>query len=114
MKITWKLTHDASPQPGELPRANHKATPVLGEPPLPDFTAFDGDEPIGRVYQFTEGHERGLWVWNLTATRPGPASDAPTSGVATERGKAGLALARAYRAMVERSWRGRIAPGSAP
>jgi hypothetical protein len=110
MKITWKLTHDASPLPSEHPHPTHHASVRSGELPLPDFTAFDADEPIGRVYQFTDGAERGLWVWNLTAIRPGPTSDAPTSGVATERGKAGLALTRAYRNLVERSWRGRIKP----
>lgn len=97
MRITWQLTHQASPG--------------SAEGPLPDFTAFDGDEPIGRVYQFTDGAERGLWVWTLTALRPGPASDAPTSGLATERAKAGVALVEAYRALVERSWRGRVKSG---
>lgn len=97
MRITWQLTHQASPG--------------SNEGPLPDFTALDSDEPIGRVYQFTEGAERGLWVWTLTASRPGPGSDAPTSGLATERGRAGVALVETYCSLVERSWHGRVKAG---
>ena len=96
MKITWMLTH--------------KVLPETPEPPSPDFTAFDGDEVIGRVCQIADGPERGLWSWAMTAIRAGPKLTFPTSGRVTERAKAGRCVAEAYRAMRESSWKSRVRP----
>ena len=96
MKITWMLTH--------------KVFPETPEPPSPDFTAFDGDEVIGRVCQITDGPERGLWSWAMTAVHAGPKPTFPTSGRATESAKAGRCVAEAYRAMRESSWKSRVRP----
>jgi hypothetical protein len=84
MKITWKLTHTAVPE----------------VPPGPDLTAFDGEKAIGRVRQIEHGAERGLWSWEMTVVRPGPAPTHPTSGRAAERGKAGRCLVQAYRRLL--------------
>src|SRR5918994_1835414 len=66
MKITWMLTH--------------KVVPGTRESPPPDFTAFDGEEAIGRIHQIVDGPERGLWSWTMTAVRAGPTPTFPTSG----------------------------------
>ena len=42
------------------------------EPPQPDFTAYDGDKIIGRVYQYPHGPQQGLWLWTMTVVLPGP------------------------------------------
>ncbi len=96
MKITWKLTHEA---PADA-----------AEPPVQDFTASDGEEVIGRVYQITEGPDRGLWFWTMTAVRSGPASAMLTSGRVAQRGKAGRCVVETYRLMVEQSWKARVRP----
>jgi hypothetical protein len=90
MKIIWKLTHEVSPDVA----------------PGPDFTAFDGQEVIGRVRQVEEGPERGLWLWTMTAGQPG--SEA-TSGRAAERGKAGRGLIQAYRKLLAHPTPARVA-----
>jgi hypothetical protein len=41
--------------------------------PDTDFTAFDGEEIIGRVYRISHGKEEGLWFGSMTVSRPGPA-----------------------------------------
>ena len=96
MKITWMLTH--------------KVVPGTREPPSPDFTAFDGEEAIGRVHQIVDGPERGLWSWTMTAVRGGPTPTFPTAGRVAERAKAGRCVAEAYRAMLESSWKSRVRP----
>jgi hypothetical protein len=84
MKITWKLTHEAFP---DVPRG-------------PDFTAFDGANPIGRVQQVEQGPDRGLWIWTVTVVEPGRVPPHPLSGRAAERAKAGRALVQAYRKLL--------------
>jgi hypothetical protein len=46
MDIKWRLTSDAFP---DLERSET------------DFTAFDGETIIGRVYQLDQDPEEGLW-----------------------------------------------------
>ncbi len=96
MKITWMLTHTVFPDTRELPS--------------PDFTALDGQEEIGRVRQITDGPERGLWLWTMTAVRAGPTPTFPTSGRVADRAKAGRCVAEAYRAMLDNSWKARVRP----
>ena len=96
MKIRWKLTHETLPDAVEAPAQ--------------DFSAFDGEDMIGRVYQIPDGPDRGLWFWTMIAVRSGPNSMAPTSGRVAQRGMAGRCVVDAYRLMVERSWKGRIRP----
>ena len=84
MKIIWKLTNEISPDVA----------------PGPDFTAFDGQEVIGRVRQVEEGPERGLWLWTMTAGQTGPKSVNATSARAAERAKAGRCLIQAYRKLL--------------
>ena len=84
MNITWMLTHEAG---GDAS-------------PGPDFTAFDGETAIGRVYQIEDGPERGLWFWTMTAVQPGPAPTHRTSGRASERAKAGRCVIQAYRKLL--------------
>jgi hypothetical protein len=96
MKISWRLTREAFPNAVDLSDG-------------PDFTAFDGEEPIGRVYQIGEGPDRGLWSWALAALQTGSTSMHPTSGRATERAKAGRSLLRAYADMLAHPTPARLA-----
>jgi hypothetical protein len=84
MKIKWILTHEA----------------VAEASPGPDFTAFDGEKTIGRVYQVEHGPDRGVWCWAMTADQPGPTSAFATSGRAAERAKAGRCVIQAYRRLL--------------
>ena len=84
MKIIWKLTHEVFPNVA----------------PGPDFTAFDGQDVIGRVCQVEQGPERGLWIWTMTAGQPRSDAAYQTSGRAAERAKAGRSLIQAYRKML--------------
>lgn len=90
MKIIWKLTQELGAEQIENL--------------VPDFTAFDGDEPVGRVYQVEEGPARGTWAWEMTAPAPGlaPGQDIgfQTSGRAAERAEAGRRVLRAYQAFI--------------
>jgi hypothetical protein len=63
-----------------------------------DFQALDGDEIVGRVYQYPHGPQPGLWFWTMTVVRPGPRLPPPTSGTETRRGDAGRRVTEAYSA----------------
>jgi hypothetical protein len=96
MKISWRLTRDAFPNAAD-------------QSECPNFTAFDGQEPIGSVCQIGEGPDRGLWSWALTALQDESTSPHPKSGRATERAKAGRALLRAYAEMLAHPTPARLA-----
>src|SRR5215204_5701042 len=66
-QVTWMLTSVAWPN-ARWPRG-------------PDFTAFDGELLVGRVFQHQDGPEKGLWLWTMSVARPGLAFPGPTSGV---------------------------------
>jgi hypothetical protein len=85
MQIKWMLTHKVSPH----------------AQPAPDFTACDGGEAIGRVYQIEDGPDRGLWLWAMTASQTGVPFDHQTRGRAAERGKAGRCVIEAYQALTK-------------
>jgi hypothetical protein len=80
MKIRWTLTHKTPPN----------------AQPVPDFTAFYGQEAIGRVYQIDNGPDRGLWIWAMVVDRPGTPFAHQSNGRTTERGKAGRCVIEAY------------------
>ena len=84
MTIRWMLTHEAFPDAS----------------PGPDFTAFDGEKPIGRVHQVEHGPDRGIWFWTMTAQDGGAPPAHPTSGRSAERAKAGRSVIQAYRRML--------------
>jgi hypothetical protein len=64
--VTWMLTCDAWPN-AKWPRG-------------PDFTAFDGELIVGRVYQAEHGPDKGLWLWTMSVERPGPPFPGPVRG----------------------------------
>ena len=84
MNIKWMLTHEAFDDAS----------------PGPDFTAFDGETAIGRVYQVDHGPDRGVWFWAMTVEQPGSPQGAPASGRAAERAKAGRCVIQAYRRLL--------------
>jgi hypothetical protein len=61
-----------------------------------DFQALDGDEIVGRVYQIPHGPQAELWLWTMTAVRPGPRLPVPRSGTEARRGDAGRRVVEAY------------------
>jgi hypothetical protein len=61
-----------------------------------DFRALDRNKIVGRVYQIPHGPERGLWVWIMTAVRPGPRLPHPTNGREARCGDAGRRVVEAY------------------
>jgi hypothetical protein len=61
-----------------------------------DFQALNGDEIVGRVYQYPHGPQAGLWFWTMTAVRPGPRLAFPTNGTEARRGDAGRRVVEAY------------------
>ena len=93
MNIKWMLTQDvqADASPG------------------PDFTAFDDEKVIGRVYQVEHGADRGVWFWEMTFEQPGPVPAHRTSGRAAERAKAGRCVIQAYRRLLEQPPPARVA-----
>ena len=78
--VIWMLTSDAWPH-ARWPRG-------------PDFTAFDGELLVGRIFQHEDGPERGLWFWTMSVERPNTSSPGPTSGVEQGHGEAVGALLR--------------------
>ena len=86
--LTWMLTSEAWPN-ARWPRG-------------PDFTAFDGELLVGRVYQHEDGPEKGLWFWTMSVERLGP-----TRGVEARQGDAGRCVVEAYGALFKH---GRDAP----
>jgi hypothetical protein len=85
MAITWMRTSDAFPGLNPSDR---------------DFTAFDGETIVGRVYQFEAGPEEGVWFWSMTADRPG-LRFAGRSGRAAGRGDAGQRVVEAYERLLD-------------
>src|SRR3954467_5057652 len=73
--VRWMLTCDAWPN-ARWPRG-------------PDFTAFDGELIVGRVYQAEHGPEKGLWLWTMSVEQPGPPFPGPVRGVEEQHGQAG-------------------------
>ena len=85
--VTWMLTCDAWPK-ARWPRG-------------PDFTAFDGELIVGRVYQAEHGPDKGLWLWSMSVERPGPLFPGPVSGVEEQHGPAGRRVVAAYHALLK-------------
>src|SRR5215210_4381779 len=85
--LTWMLTSEAWPN-ARWPRG-------------PDFTAFDGELLVGRVYQYEHGPEKGLWFWTMSVERPGPPFPGPTHGVEARQGDAGRCVVEAYGALLK-------------
>ena len=83
-KLVWKLTADVWPG----------ARWSRG----PDFTAFDGELIVGRVFQHEAGPEKGLWFWTMPIERHGPPFPGPTCGVEKHRADAGRQVIEAYHA----------------
>jgi hypothetical protein len=90
-EIYWKLTSDLWG-----PHADDAT----------DFTAIDPARPgpereqhIGRVMQVPHGPEKGLWIWSMTCTHPGPRFPFPTNGREARRGDAGRRVIKCYRRM---------------
>src|ERR1041385_2605815 len=92
-QVTWMLTSDAWPH-ARWPRG-------------PDFTAFDGELLVGRVFQYEDGSQKGLWFWTLSVEHPNTSFPGPTSGVEQGRGEAGRRVVEAYQAVLEQ---GRATP----
>jgi hypothetical protein len=84
--VTWMLTCDA------WPNARWRRGP--------DFTAFDGELLVGRVFQLQDGADKGLWFWTMSVEQPGTSFPGPTSGLEREHGEAGLRVVEAYRALL--------------
>ena len=85
--VTWMLTSDAWPN-AKWPRG-------------PDFTAFDGELIVGRVYQAEHGPDKGLWLWTMSVERPGPLFPGPVRGVEEQHGQAGRRVVDAYHALLK-------------
>jgi len=85
--VTWMLTSDAWPS-AKWSRGR-------------DFTAFDGELLVGRVYQHQDGPQKGLWFWTMPVERPGPPFPGPTQGVEERQGDAGRRVAEAYWALLQ-------------
>jgi hypothetical protein len=85
--VRWMLTCDAWPN-ARWPRGS-------------DFTAFDGELIVGRVYQAEHGPDKGLWLWTMSVERPGPPFPGPTSGVEKQHGEAGRRVVDAYHALLK-------------
>src|SRR5215204_1619612 len=85
--VTWMLTCDAWPN-ARWPRG-------------PDFTAVDGELIVGRVYQAEHGPDKGLWLWTMSAERPGPPFPGPVRGVEEQHGQAGRRVVDAYHALLK-------------
>ena len=86
-QVTWKLTSDAWPN-ARWPRG-------------PDFTAFDGELLVGRVFQHEDGPQKGLWFWTMSVERPNTSFPGPTSGVEQGHGEAGRRVVEVYQALLE-------------
>jgi len=85
--VRWMLTCDAWPN-ARWPRG-------------PDFTAFDGELIVGRVYQAEHGPDKGLWLWTMSVERPGPLFPGPVRGVEEQHGQAGRRVVDAYHALLK-------------
>ena len=85
-QVTWMLTSDAWPN-ARWPRG-------------PDFTAFDGELLVGRVFQRQDGPDKGLWFWAMSVEHPNTTFPGPTSGVEPQHGEAGRRVAEAYWALL--------------
>ena len=66
------------------------------EPSESDFTAFDKGDVIRRVQRVPTGPDEGLWMWTMTAVRPGPPFRPPRSGLETSLVGATRRVAEAY------------------
>jgi hypothetical protein len=77
------------------------AWPNARWPRGPDFTAFDGELIVGRVYQAEHEPDKGLWFWTMSVERPGPPFPEPVSGVEKQHGEAGRRVAEAYHALLK-------------
>ena len=86
-EVTWMLTSDAWPS----------ARWSRGR----DFTAFDGELLLGRVYQHQDGPQKGLWFWTMPVERRGPPFPGPTQGIEERQGDAGRRVAEAYWALLQ-------------
>ena len=85
--LTWMLTSEAWPN-ARWPRG-------------PDFTAFDGELLVGRVFQHQDGPEKGLWFWTMSVERPDLPFPGPTCGVEAGHGDAGRRVVEAYWALLK-------------
>ena len=85
--VRWMLTCDA------WPNARWRRGP--------DFTAFDGELIVGRVYQAEHGPDKGLWLWTMSVERLGPLFPGPVSGVEEQHGPAGRRVVDAYHALLK-------------
>src|SRR5215207_352159 len=85
--VTWMLTCDAWPN-ARWPRG-------------PDFTAFDGELIVGRVYQAEHGPDKGLWFWTMSVERPGSLFPGPVRGVEEQHGQAGRRVVDVYHALLK-------------
>jgi len=56
------------------------------DPPGPDCAALDGEKAVGRVYQGPHGPQKGLWLWTMTVSPPGPRVPGWTSSVERSAG----------------------------
>ncbi len=76
------------------------------------FTCFDEEKPdresdslwdtyIGNVHQIPAGPEGGLWLWNVTASFPGPRFPFPISGREISRKDAGHCVVECYERMLK-------------
>ena len=77
------------------------AWPNARWPRGPDFTAFDGELIVGRVYQAEDGPDKGLWLWTMSVERPGPPFPGPVNGVEEQHGEAGRRAVEAYHALLK-------------
>src|SRR5215213_8840476 len=84
--VTWMLTCDAWPN-AKWPRG-------------PDFTAFDGELIVGRVYQAEHEPDKGLWLWTMSVERPGSLFPGPVRGVEDQHGQAGRRVVDTYHALL--------------
>jgi hypothetical protein len=66
-----------------------------------DFSAYDGELLVGRVYRLTAGPDDRKWSWSMTARIDGTRVGTETS-VADDRDAACLAVERAYRRFGQR------------
>src|SRR5215203_4121342 len=85
--VRWMLTCDAWPN-ARWPRGS-------------DFTAFDGELIVGRVYQAEHGPDKGLWLWTMSVERPGPLFPGPVRGGEEQHGQAGRRVVDAYHALLK-------------
>jgi hypothetical protein len=84
-RIVWMLSSDAFPKhpPGDV-----------------DFVAFDGELLVGRVYEITQGTDKGQWLWTMLVDLPGPRFTA-RKGTAPTRGEAGRRVVEAYERLLQ-------------